>query len=52
VLLELPILLFYGFASAKSAAFMKEIVIERIEGAAGGLLILMGGALALYRRPN
>ena len=50
VLLELPILIFYGFASAKSAAALKERVITWIEGVAGGLLIAMGAALALYRR--
>lgn len=50
VLLELPILMFYGLASAKSAALMKERVIEWIEGVAGCLLIFMGGALALYKR--
>jgi len=50
VALELPILVFYGFASSKSAALMKTHVIEWIEGIAGGILIFMGGALALYKR--
>jgi len=50
VSLELPILMFYGFASSKSAALMKERVIEWIEGVAGCILIFMGGALALYKR--
>ncbi len=50
VLLELPILLFYGFASAKSARIMRQRVITWIEGVAGGLLVVMGAALALYRR--
>lgn len=50
VLLELPILAFYGFASSKSAAIMKETVIEWIEGFAGGLLVSMGVLLAAYRR--
>ena len=50
VMLELPILVFYGFASSKSASLMKERVIVWIEGFAGGILITMGAALALYRR--
>ena len=50
VVLELPILIFYGFASSKSAALMTVRVIEWIEGVAGGILICMGGALALYKR--
>lgn len=50
VLLEFPVLMFYGLASAKSAALMKERVIEWIEGIAGCILIFMGGALALYKR--
>ncbi len=50
IVLELPILVFYGVASAKSAALMKERVIEWVEGVAGGILILMGGALVLYKR--
>ncbi len=52
VLLELPILLFYGFAFAKTAKFMKEIIVERIEAIAGCFLIFMGGALALYRKSS
>lgn len=52
VLLELPILVAYGFASSKSAALMKEHVIDWIEGIGGGLLISMGLALALYRRTS
>lgn len=50
VLLELPILLAYGFASSKSAALMKIRVVEWIEGAGGVVLIGMGAALALIRR--
>lgn len=50
VLLELPILAFYGLASSKSAKIMKETVIEWIEGIAGCLLVSMGGLLAAYRR--
>ncbi len=46
VLLELPILIFYGFASALSARLMKERVIEWIEAVGGGILIALGGALA------
>ncbi len=46
VLLELPILVFYGFASALSARLMKERVIEWIEAVGGGILITLGGALA------
>ena len=50
VLLEVPILLAYGLAASKSAALMRAHVVDWIEGCAGGLLIMMGGALALYRR--
>jgi len=46
VLLEPPILVFYGFASALSARLMKERVIEWIEAVGGGILIALGGALA------
>ena len=46
VLLELPVLVFYGFASALSARLMKERVIEWIEALGGGILIALGGALA------
>ncbi|WP_299083941.1 LysE family translocator [uncultured Ruegeria sp.] len=46
VLLELPVLVFYGFASALSARLMKERVIEWIEAVGGGILIALGGALA------
>ena len=46
VLLELPILVFYGFASALAARLMKERVIEWIEAVGGGILIALGGALA------
>jgi len=52
VLLELPILLFYGFSFAKAAVFMKELIVERIEAVAGCFLILMGGALAFYHKSN
>lgn len=50
VLLELPILLAYGFASSKSAALMKARLVEWIEGIGGMALIGMGAALALIRR--
>ncbi|WP_152912387.1 LysE family translocator [Candidatus Rhodobacter oscarellae] len=50
VLLELPILVFYGFASALSARLMKERVIELIEAVGGGILIALGGALAASQR--
>lgn len=46
VLLELPVLVFYGFASALSARLMKERIIEWIEAVGGGILIALGGALA------
>ena len=49
VLLELPILVIYGIASSKTAALMKERVVEWIEAIAGSILVMMGGALALYR---
>lgn len=53
VLLELPILIFYGLVSAKSATLMKERFVEWLEGIAGGILIALGGALAfLERRTN
>ena len=50
ILLELPILMVYAAASARSARFLRDRIIEWIEGLAGGLLVGMGGALALYRR--
>lgn len=50
VSLELPILLVYGFATSRAAALMTERVVEALEGAAGGILIALGAALALYRR--
>tara|TARA_R110002124_G_scaffold270730_2_gene439395 strand:+ start:625 stop:1296 length:672 start_codon:yes stop_codon:yes gene_type:complete len=50
VLLELPILVFYGFASALSARLMKERLIEWIEAVGGGILIALGGALASAQR--
>lgn len=50
VLLELPILIFYGAASARSAKWMRAKLIDWIEGIAGGILIMMGAALAAYRR--
>lgn len=50
VLLELPILVFYGMASSRSARWMTARTVDWIEGAAGGLLIAMGAALAFYRR--
>ena len=50
VLLELPILVFYGLASALSARIMKERLIEWIEAIGGGILIGLGGALASSQR--
>ena len=50
VLLELPILVFYGFASALSARLMKERLSEWIEAVGGGILIALGGALASAQR--
>ena len=50
VLLELPILVFYGLASALSARVMREKVIEWIEAVGGGILIALGGALASSQR--
>lgn len=52
VLLELPILALYGYASARSARLMKARVVEWIEGFAGGILVSMGAALALYKRTD
>lgn len=50
VVLELPILVAYGAASAVSARVMRERVIEWIEGIGGGILIGLGGALATSQR--
>lgn len=50
VLLELPILFFYSFASAISARLMRERVIEWIEAVGGGILVALGGALATTQR--
>ncbi len=50
VLLELPILIFYGLVSAKSAVMMKERFVEWLEGIAGCILISLGGALAFLER--
>ena len=50
VLLELPILLVYGAASAVSARLMTERTIEWIEALGGGVLVALGGALASSRR--
>ena len=52
VLLELPILVVYGAASAFSAHLMRERLIEWIEGIGGGILIGLGGALAASQRGN
>ena len=46
VLLELPILVIYGFASAFSARVMRETIIEWIEAVGGTVLISLGFALA------
>lgn len=50
VLLELPILVAYGAASAFSACLMRERLIEWIEGIGGGVLVGLGGALAASQR--
>ena len=50
VLLELPILVFYGLASALCARVMRETVVEWIEAAGGGILVALGGALAISQR--
>ncbi len=50
VFLELPILVFYGLASSLSARFMRERVIEWIEGFGGTILIALGGALATSKQ--
>ena len=50
VLLELPILVAYGAASALSARVMRERVIEWIEAIGGGILVALGGALATSQR--
>ena len=50
VLLELPILVAYGAASALSARVMRERLIEWIEGIGGGILVGLGGALATSQR--
>ena len=52
VLLELPILVVYGAASAFSAHLMRERLIEWIEGIGGGILIGLGGALAASQKSN
>jgi len=50
VLLELPILVVYGAASAFSARVMRERVIEWIEAAGGSILVALGGVLATSQR--
>ncbi len=50
VLLELPVLVFYGLASALSARLMRDRVIEWIEAVGGGILVALGGALATSQR--
>ncbi|MEO1090758.1 MAG: LysE family translocator [Pseudomonadota bacterium] len=50
VLLELPVLVFYGIASALSARLMRARVIEWIEAVGGGVLVALGGALATSQR--
>jgi len=45
VLLELPVLVFYGIASTLSARLMSERLIEFIEALGGGILIALGGIL-------
>ncbi len=50
VLLELPILVFYGLASALSARLMRDRVIEWIEAVGGGILVALSGALATSQR--
>lgn len=50
VLLELPILVFYGLASSKSAKWMTAKTVDWIEGIGGVILVSMGAALATYKR--
>ncbi len=50
VLLELPVLVFYGLASAFSARLMRERVIEWIEAVGGSIRLVLGGALASSQR--
>ncbi|WP_164870869.1 LysE family translocator [Mesobaculum littorinae] len=50
VLLELPVLVFYGLASALSARLMRERIIEWIEALGGGILVALAGSLARLQR--
>lgn len=50
VLIELPVMLFFGLASAASARLLKERAIEWIEAIGGGVLVALGGALATSSR--
>ncbi len=50
ILLEMPILIIYSIASARSARLMKQRLVDWLEAIGGGALIMMGGALALYRK--
>ncbi len=50
VLLELPILIVYGLASAGTAKIMTKRIVECIEGVGGAVLIGLGAALASLER--
>ncbi|OJJ11501.1 hypothetical protein BKI51_07095 [Alphaproteobacteria bacterium AO1-B] len=50
VLIELPILVFYAAAFTLSARIMKDRVIAWIEGIGGGILVMLGVALARTSR--
>lgn len=50
VLIELPIMIFFGVASAASARLLKERAVEWIEAIGGGILVVFGGALAASNR--
>ena len=50
ILIELPILVVYGAASAYSARMMRKRIIEWIEAVGGAILIALGGALASSQR--
>ena len=50
VLIELPILVVYGAASAYSARMMRKRIIEWIEAVGGAILIALGSALASSQR--
>ena len=47
--MEMPILMAYALVSAASAKLLAERAMVWLEGAAGGILVFIGGALALAR---